>query len=54
MVRPKKVASASHHFRLLPEDEALFQVWLAQQDRNIAEGVHLRVLVSGALREMKE
>ena len=53
MARPKKVASA-HSFRLLPEDEALFQAWLARQDENVAEGIHVRRLVSGALRGMKE
>ena len=53
MARPKKVGDA-HHFRLMEEDEARLQAWFAKQDRNIAEGVHLRVLVSGALREMKE
>lgn len=53
MARPKKVGDA-HHFRLMEEDEALFQAWLARQDRNIAEGVHLRMLVAGVLREMEE
>ena len=52
MARPKKVGDA-HQFRLLPEDEARLQSWLARQDRNIAEGVHLRMLVSGVLREME-
>ena len=52
MPRPKKVASI-HSFRLMEEDEARLQAWLARQDRNIAEGVHLRMLVSGVLREMK-
>ena len=53
MPRPKRVASI-HSFRLMEEDEARLQSWLARQDRNIAEGVHLRRLVSGALREMDE
>ncbi len=52
MPRPKRVASI-HSFRLMEEDEALYRAWLARQDRNIAEGVHLRMLVSGVLREME-
>ena len=53
MARPKKVASA-HSFRLLEEDESLYQAWLSKQDRNVAEGIHVRRLVSGALREMEK
>lgn len=53
MPRPKKVASI-HSFRLLEEDEARLRAWLARQDRNIAEGIHVRRLVSGALRGMEE
>ena len=55
MPRPKRVASI-HSFRLLDEDEALFQAWLESHNQGgvLSESQVLRAHFSAVLREVEE